>query len=98
MAQHYSDPRREAEATALPDVETFQMDAVECGECDYSGPKGDEGRCPECNAVQTPGDITQRNAWWYWYCLPGCLPDSDPFGPYATEEEALAEARAEYES
>jgi hypothetical protein len=31
--------------------------------------------------------------WYWWTCLPGCLPDSDPSGPYATEDEALAAAR-----
>lgn len=31
--------------------------------------------------------------WYYWYCFPGCLPDSDPMGPFDTEAEALADAR-----
>ena len=31
---------------------------------------------------------------FYWQtCLPGCLPDSDPFGPFNSEKEALADAR-----
>jgi hypothetical protein len=30
----------------------------------------------------------------YWQsCFPGCLPDSDPIGPFETAEEALADAR-----
>ncbi len=28
------------------------------------------------------------------YCFPGCLPDSDPIGPFPTEEEALEDARS----
>lgn len=33
-------------------------------------------------------------AGWYWQtCFPGCLPDSDPIGPFASEDEALADAR-----
>lgn len=43
------------------------------------------------------------SGWYYWYCEPGCLPDSDPIGPYASEAEAdqavqddLDEAEAEY--
>ena len=33
-------------------------------------------------------------AGWYWRsCLPGCLPDSDPYGPFVTEAEALADAQ-----
>lgn len=31
--------------------------------------------------------------WYYWYCFPGCLPDSEPMGPFATEDEALADAQ-----
>lgn len=27
--------------------------------------------------------------WYYWSCCPGCLPDSDPIGPFATREGAL---------
>ena len=35
--------------------------------------------------------------WYYWACFPGCLPDGDPIGPFATEDEALADAQAEGE-
>lgn len=29
-------------------------------------------------------------AGWYWRAsFPGCLPDSDPFGPFKTEKEAI---------
>lgn len=33
------------------------------------------------------------SGWYYWHCFPGCLPDSEPIGPFATEAEALADAR-----
>lgn len=30
---------------------------------------------------------------WYWQAgFPGCLPDGDPNGPFATEAEAIADA------
>lgn len=30
---------------------------------------------------------------WYWHaCLPGCLPDSDSFGPFDTSEAAYHDA------
>lgn len=30
---------------------------------------------------------------WYWAaCFPGCLPDSDPIGPFETYELALDDA------
>lgn len=31
--------------------------------------------------------------WYWWPCFPGCLPDSDPVGPFTTEAEALADAQ-----
>ena len=36
---------------------------------------------------------TSGEGWYYWFCFPGCMPESEPFGPYATEAEALADAR-----
>ena len=31
---------------------------------------------------------------WYWQsCLPGCLPDGEPRGPFPSEAEALDDAR-----
>jgi hypothetical protein len=42
------------------------------------------------------GDWTVSEAgWYYWFCFPGCLPDSDPIGPFATSDAALADAREE---
>jgi hypothetical protein len=34
------------------------------------------------------GDV-YGEGWYYWACFPGCLPDSDPIGPFETEEEAI---------
>ena len=31
--------------------------------------------------------------WYWWACFPGCHPDSEPFGPYASEEEARSAAK-----
>jgi hypothetical protein len=31
--------------------------------------------------------------WYWWSCFPGCWPDGDPNGPFATKEEALADAQ-----
>ena len=33
--------------------------------------------------------------YYWWSCFPGCLPDGEPNGPFATEAEALADAREE---
>jgi hypothetical protein len=32
---------------------------------------------------------TLGEGWYWWSCFPGCLPDSDPFGPFKTEREAI---------
>ena len=69
--QAYSDPRREDDTYALPDIEVFHSD-------DYPAESGDEALDP---------------GWYWWSCSPGCLPDSDPIGPFETEAEALADAQ-----
>jgi hypothetical protein len=31
--------------------------------------------------------------WYYRYGMPGYMPESDPFGPFGSYDEALADAR-----
>jgi hypothetical protein len=31
--------------------------------------------------------------YYWWSCFPGCLPDSEPMGPFDSEAEALADAQ-----
>lgn len=87
--------RQEGETMAqqdklYPDVEVFYSKHAEC--CDdcgtvYLDGKPDKGACDcEPNAYAVPG-------WFWWSCFPGCLPDSEPNGPFATEAEALADAQ-----
>ena len=39
-------------------------------------------------------DEDNMEAGWYWWaCFPGCMPDGDPFGPFATEAEATQDAQ-----
>lgn len=33
--------------------------------------------------------------WYWWSCHPGCLPDGEAQGPYATSKEAYDEARSD---
>ena len=77
MSMEYSDPSRESEGTALPDVEIFLG-------ADY---------CAACEGEDT--EHLEHDKFYYWYCFPGCLPDSDPIGPFDTEDEALADAQAD---
>ena len=102
--QAYSDPNREDEDTALPDLEIFQMTAAEVA---TSGSYEDEifelmktYRLASMNSRDRDALIDAlieqegiKGGWFYWYCFPGCLPDSEPVGPYETA--ALAKAAAQ---
>jgi len=33
--------------------------------------------------------------WYWWVCSPGCLPDSDPLGPFPEAEGAFLDAIGE---
>jgi len=30
--------------------------------------------------------------WYWWACSPGCMPDSDPIGPFRTSADAYRDA------
>lgn len=97
MTQAYSDPRREDDPHALPDIEIFEAQVMECSECGLQSPDFDETEGDKCYEFGCDGRIQQaqpvRDGWWWWSCFPGCLPDGDPIGPFDTEAEALADAR-----
>lgn len=81
--QAYSDPRRESDPHALPDLEVWEVTEADCRE--------------DRRHFENPADADfQEPGWYWWSCSPGCLPDSDPAGPFETQEEALADARESY--
>jgi hypothetical protein len=75
--QAYSDPSREKDPHALPDLEIFYV--------------------AEGEMLDWEDNLLEPGIYW-WVCLPGCLPDSDPNGPFATEDIALTNAREELNS
>ena len=75
MTQIYSDPKRETDPHALPDVEVFYVDEN------------------DVLFVETPESVSGGVGWYWWPCFPGCLPDSDPIGPFDTEEAAIKDAQ-----
>tara|TARA_R110000824_G_scaffold395209_1_gene595691 strand:+ start:305 stop:571 length:267 start_codon:yes stop_codon:yes gene_type:complete len=86
MGYIYSDQERETEEHALPNVEVFYRTLAENIADEWVG----ETRCAahriDDNEVWEPG--------WYWQAgFPGCLPDGEPSGPFATEAEAIADAQ-----
>ena len=91
MPQHYSDPERESDPHALPDVEIFYRTETEIANDARLNAGSAYADNPWCD-----GDGEPLGAgWFYWYCFPGCLPDSDPIGPFGSEAEALADAQAD---
>lgn len=85
MSQSYSDPKRASDLHALPDVEVFHWDG-EQGTAPTTEP--DEYLVWDCDKNEPmPG-------WYWWPCFPGCLPDSEPSGPFASYKEALADAQS----
>lgn len=78
MTQFYSDEARQSETYALPDCEVFY----------YDGERYSDDDCwVDCDGEPLPA------GFYYWYCFPGCMPDSDPIGPFDTEEAAIEDAR-----
>ena len=39
--------------------------------------------------------IVHEIGWYWWACYPGCLPDSEPSGPFRTSYLAYVDARGE---
>lgn len=90
--QAYSDVDREDDPHALPDIEVFEEPfARQCSGCSMLDLNGDATECDCWDFEQHEWE--PMAGWFWWSCFPGCLPDSEPFGPFETEEEALADAR-----
>lgn len=103
MSQHYSDPSRESEPTALPDIEVFQLTAEEivCMDEDLMWdalkqfPLANMNSREREKAVAWAVEESGAVAGWYWHaCFPGCLPDGDPNGPFATKADAIEDAQS----
>ena len=87
MSQFYSDETREDETYALPDAEVFYMTASDFINADETT------WMHERMADDRDVDADSLAGWYYWFCFPGCLPDSDAVGPYPTEQAAIDAAR-----
>jgi hypothetical protein len=88
MSQFYFDESRENDPHALPDGEVWQHQTYE---------DDIPGDCPGCDPWEPEAHAADHgpdcDGWFWWVCFPGCLPDSDPVGPFETKEKALADAR-----
>ena len=102
--QAYSDESRADEQFSLPDVEIFQLTAREMAERDEENISeymkrhdfrlaGFNSRARDAmfDAMIEEEGIT--GGWFYWYCFPGCLPDSEMNGPFASFKDAKKDAQ-----
>lgn len=70
----------------------------------YSDPSraSDTTALPNVEIWYEPCDTTRGHEClpkgWYWQaCFPGCLPDGEPNGPFASEREAIEDCQDEPE-
>ena len=83
MTQAYSDPERENDPHALPDIEIFEVSEEEAA-----------NNRQKINIDHESDEGLLTSAGWYWWpCFPGCLPDGDAEGPFDTGEEAQEDAQ-----
>lgn len=69
----------------------------------YSDPEreNDTYALPDCQAFFAErGEVTgdyddepSEEGWYWWYCFPGSIPQTDAFGPFRTEQEAIDDCR-----
>lgn len=93
--QGYSDPSRASDPYALPDIEAFNATRGEWW-TDENGERHE----PPSNTAEALKAFDEgwepcAAGWYVWSCFPGCLPESDPDGPYKSAEEAIESAQSE---
>jgi hypothetical protein len=62
----------------------------------YSNPEraNEEHALPDVEIFYDRGYHPLNGAGYYWQSsFPGCLPDSDPIGPFNSEADAIADAQ-----
>lgn len=88
--QAYSHASREQDPHALPDLEIFYVDEPH-SEGNWADTFG--SLCDDPPPACLPGAPCAHEGYYWWSCFPGCMPDSEPNGPFTTAAEALADAR-----
>lgn len=101
MSQQYSDPNRETDPHALPDIEVFYVPVTEfvrakVSEWPYERVREEMDNTNENTDEEWISASVRLVGWYYWSCFPGCLPDSDPVGPFDTEDAAITAMRDEF--
>lgn len=105
MPYIYSNPQDESDPHKLPDVQVLQFSADELALADedtvYEFMKRPEFRAANMNRATMDRMIDAiveengiKGGWCFQFCFPGCLPESSPFGPYETYQEAVEAAQS----
>lgn len=99
MPYEYAPKRLARDTWSLPNVEVFSAPIyrVSCAACRREDDENHTNACVECHREDTDAKKTENIGFWWWACTPGCLPDSDAYGPFATYDAALRDARENYE-
>lgn len=71
----------------IENTEFFEDTYMICRHCDELW-HNDHGDAP-CNETDFHEELTGH---WYWSCSPGCIPDSEPLGPFTTQAKAIQDA------
>lgn len=93
MPRHYLTKAQEQDKWSLPSIETFHMTAEEFAQADADTWMAERTQELDPDPHSNLTDCSELEGWYWWTCLPGCMPDSEPMGPFDTEEEALEDAR-----
>jgi hypothetical protein len=100
--QAYSNPKRESDPYSLPDVEVFELTAEEAVQQDEDLMWEASKRFPLMHMNSRERDkaiawaieeSSTNGGWFWWTCLPGCLPDGPASGPFNTRKLALEDAQ-----
>jgi hypothetical protein len=101
MSQHYMNPADANDPKKLPNILTMQVRYGYCDGCDglVLGETGNDTEPCEERACRHEElrVIIQHVGWFYWFCMPGCMPDTEPIGPFDSEAEALEDARKDHD-
>jgi hypothetical protein len=79
------------EATGSNHAEIFEMPASEFAQAEagsWHAEAMDAAGVDWTNPESVKAESEALAGWYWWTCLPGCLPDSEAMGPFKSELEA----------
>ena len=82
---------------AFENIEFFRATVQRCNNCDAEVMDRVEEMRHLSTCAAKDEQPEESKGIFFWYCFPGCLPESDPFGPYETIEEARKAACEVYD-